>query len=181
MIFSIVLILFLVIGSVSALDLNNASEDNAIFYQDLEVNDGSMAISSSSEINDSNIKQSVLSANDVELYYKNGTSFKAVLSDDEGSLLANQKIIFTINDVNYTRTTNNDGAASIAINLNSGIYNISSFYAGNEKYSSSITTNTVKVLSTIAGNDIVKYYKNDTQYHATFFDEIGRASCRERV
>ncbi|MBE6504111.1 MAG: hypothetical protein E7Z73_00005, partial [Methanobrevibacter millerae] len=173
MIFSVVLILFLVIGSVSALDLNNASEENAVFYEDLEVNDGSIPLSSSSEINDSNIKQSVLSANDVELYYKNGTSFKAVLSDDEGSLLANQKIIFTINDVNYTRTTNNDGAASIAINLNSGIYNISSFYAGNEKYSSSITTNTVKVLSTIAGNDIVKYYKNDTQYHATFFDGHG--------
>jgi len=173
MIFSVVLILFLVIGSVSALDLNNASEENAVFYEDLEVNDGSIPLSSSSEINDSNIKQSVLSANDVELYYKNGTSFKAVLSDDEGSLLANQKIIFTINDVNYTRTTNNDGAASIAINLNSGIYNISSFYAGNEKYSSSITTNTVEVLSTIAGNDIVKYYKNDTQYHATFFDGHG--------
>ena len=173
MIFSVVLILFLVIGSVSALDLNNASEDNAVFYQDLEVNDGSMPLSSSSEINDSNIKQSVLSANDVELYYKNGTSFKAVLSDDEGSLLANQKIIFTINDVNYTRTTNNDGVASIAINLNSGIYTISSFYAGNEMYSSSFTSNTVEVLSTIAGNDIVKYYKNDTQYYATFFDGHG--------
>ena len=174
MIFSIVLILFLFIGSVSALDLNNASEDNALFSsQDLEVNDGSIAISSPSEINDSNLKQSFLSANDVELYYKNGTSFKAVLSDDEGSLLANQKIIFTINNVNYTRTTNNDGVASIAINLNSGIYNISSFYAGNEKYASSFTANTVKVLSTIAGKDIVKYYKNDTQYYATFFDGHG--------
>ena len=173
MIFSVVLILFLVIGSVSALDLNNASEENAVFYEDLEVNDGSIPLSSSSEINDSNIKQSVLSANDVELYYKNGTSFKAVLSDDEGSLLANQKIIFTINDVNYTRTTNNDGVASIAINLNSGIYTISSFYAGNEMYSSSFTSNTVEVLSTIAGNDIVKYYKNDTQYYATFFDGYG--------
>ena len=174
MIFSIVLILFLVVGSVSALDLNNASEDNdVISSKDLEIYDDSILISSTGENNDFNVKQSVLSTNDIELYYKNGTSFKAVLSDDEGSFLSNQKIIFTINDVNYTRTTDNEGVASIAINLNSGSYNVSSFYAGNEKYASSSATNTVKVLSTIAGKDVVKYYKNDTQYYATFFDGQG--------
>ena len=87
--------------------------------------------------------------------------------------MANQNIIFTINDINYTRVTDNDGVASIAINLQPGIYNISSFYAGNDKYASFSTTNTVKVLSTISGNDIGKFYRNDTQYYATFVDGKG--------
>ena len=120
-----------------------------------------------------NIKPTVLSGNNTELYFNSNTTFKVVLSDDSGSLLANQSIIFTINNINYTKITNDAGVASIAINLNSGNYNITSFYAGSSKYGSSSVTNSVKVLSTIFGKDIVKYYRNDTQYYATFVDSQG--------
>lgn len=188
MLFSIVLILFFVIGSVSAMDLNSTVEDtnDDVFSKDLKVSDDSISNISSHDDKESyssndnellgfsdGLKQTHISANDMELYYKNGTPFKVVLSDDEGSLLANQIIIFTINNVDYTRTTNEYGVASIAINLKSGIYEVSSFYAGNENYDSFSTTKTVKVLSTIYGQDIVKYYKNDTQYYASFVDGQG--------
>lgn len=195
MLFSIVLILFLVIGSVSALDSGSACHDannSAVYSQNPEVpsdyilernsldyegnhsiEDNGLLGFCSDDVLQNNPKESVLSGNDVELYYKNGTAFKVVLSDGEGSLLANQKVIFTINDINYTRTTNNDGVASIAINLKSGTYNISSFYMGNENYLSFSTANTVKVLPTISGNNIEKYYKNDTQYYAVFLDGRG--------
>ena len=196
MIFSIVLTLFLVMGSVSASDLNNTYDyanslnDNGIVLspQNPEVSSDSLSdigspddgknYSIDEENNESaniqdNMKQSVLAGNDVELYYKNGTSFKVVLSDSEGSLLANQSIIFTINNINYTRVTGDDGVASIAINLKSGSYPISSYYEGNENYSPSFTTNTIEVLPTISGEDIEKYYKNNTQYYATFVDGQG--------
>ena len=156
--------MFLFLSSVSAADDSSLLNDSVSLmssYDDVQYYS-----------NEDNI-QTVLSGNDTELYYKNGTSFKVVLSDYNGSLLANQNIIFTINDINYTRVTDSDGIASITINLQPGIYNISSFYVGNGNYSSFSTVNTVKVFSTISGNDIGKLYKNDTQYYATFINGVG--------
>ena len=196
MIFSIVLMLFLVIGSVSAMDLKNASDetnlldDNVPYSQDLEnYSEDILEISScddgedvsfngygeldGSDVLQDIVRQTFLSGNDTELYYRNGTVFKVVLYDDDGSLLVNQNIIFTINNVNYTRITNEEGVASIAINLKSGTYTISSFYAGNENCSSSYTENTIKILSTINGKDIEKYFKGNEQYLATFVDGQG--------
>lgn len=181
MIFSIVLILFLAIGSISAADLNNTSDylnnNIVISSQNTDVlSDSISEINSQDNENYSfneTMKQSILAGNDVELYYKSGTSFKVVLSDGEGYSLANQSVIFTINNINYVRATDDYGIASIAINLNSGNYTISSFYGGNEEYSSSSTANTVNVLSTINGKDIEKYYKSNNQYYATFVDGQG--------
>ena len=119
------------------------------------------------------IKSTSLAGNDTELYFKNGTAYKVVLSDSEGTLLTNQSVIFNINGNNYTRSTNDQGIASITINLNSGNYNISTLFAGTSIYGSSSTTNMVRVLSTISGEDVEKYYRNDTQYYATFVDGQG--------
>lgn len=175
------------------MDLNNASEnknldvssyysisettshdDNANYYssgEDIELLNSQYI--SDDILKDNSTKSTVLTGNDTELYYKNGTAYKVVLSDSEGSLLANQTVVFTINGNNYSRTTNANGAASITINLIAGNYNISSFYAGTASYGSSSTSNFVKVLSTISGDDVEKYYRNDTQYYATFVDGQG--------
>lgn len=179
------------VGSVSASDLNDSNEnttDNVYLqnFTSLDIishgdggNDSYNKDSYVEDLNASNnilkntVKQTFLSGNDTKLYYQNGTSFKVILSDDDGFLLANQTIIFTINNVNYTRITNNDGVASIAVNLISGDYLFSSYYAGNENYSSSSTSNTVNVLSTINGENIKKYYKSEKQYSATFVDGQG--------
>ena len=118
-------------------------------------------------------KVTSLVGNDTELYFKNGTAFKVLLSDSKGFPLANQSVIFNINKNNYTRVTNDEGVASITINLNSGNYNITSFFVGTSDYDPSSTTNIVKVLSTISGGDIEKYYKNATQYYATFVNGNG--------
>ncbi len=184
---SIVLLLFIIVGSVSAIDLNNANNDinllnnNAtIFSENLDVsgpdsigevnsNNGGENYSS----NDGDIKQSVLSGNDTQSYYNDGTAFKVVLSDKDGNLLSNKSVIFNVNGNNYVRITDNEGIASIAINLNPGSYNIASFFNGTDDYQSSSANNTINVLSTISGYDIEKYYKNDTQYYATFIDADG--------
>ncbi len=146
-------------------DDNYSSEENDGFLQSQYLSDDI--------IRADEVKDTSLVGNDTELYFKNGTSFKVVLSDSDGSLLVNQSVIFNINGVNYTRATNENGTASIAINLRTGEYNVSSFYVGTDKYGSSSTTNIVKVLSTIAGEDVEKYYRNDTQYYATFVDGQG--------
>ena len=186
-ILSIVLMLFIIIGSASASDLNNACDDTNLLNSNVTIFSENLDVSSSDSIgevnsnyggenyssNDEDIKQSVLSGNDTQSYYNDGTTFKVVLSDKDGNLLSNKSVIFNVNGNTYARITDNDGIASIAINLNPGNYNIASFFNGTDDYQSSSTNNTINVLSTISGQDIEKYYKNDTQYYATFIDANG--------
>ena len=196
MFFSIVCSIFLMLGSVSAIDYNVTVDDSNLLneYNKIDVS-SNLEVSSNDSISetishdDNNLLTSQyisddlirandtvstsLTGDDTELYFKNGTAYNVALSDGEGKLLANQSVIFNINGNNYTRTTNNDGIASITINLNPGNYNITSYYAGTGSYESSSTANIVKVLSTISGEDIEKYYKNATQYYATFVNGQG--------
>lgn len=184
------------IGSVSAMDTNVTADDSNLLNANNKIDVSSnLEVSSNDSISETfshddnglltsqyisddiiqadDVISTSLTGNDTELYFKNGTAYKVVLSDSEGKLLANQKVILNINGNNYTRTTNDDGLASIAINLNPGNYDITSYYVGTGSYGSSSTTNIVKVLSTISGEDIEKYYRNATQYCATFVDGQG--------
>ena len=187
----IILITFLSISIISASEI---SVNDTYVAQDssenlLAVDAGSVGVNSSNILSIKNVdtnldentigqdelsKQSVkIDAPDIELYYKNGTRFIAKLSDDQGNNLANQPLIFTISGINYTKTTDNQGYASIAINLIPGDYNLIVYYGGNEKYSDCKTTANCTVLPTIYGEDITKYYKNGTQYSATFLKGDG--------
>ena len=108
-------------------------------------------------------------ANDIVMYYKDGTRYVVNLTDYEGNPLFNQTVTITINGQKYDRTTDDNGSASLTINLNAGNYTVSALYGTN------IVENTITILSTIEGNDIIKVFRNDTQYYATFFDKQGKA------
>lgn len=114
-----------------------------------------------------------LESNDISLYYKNGSRLNAQLSDLNDNPLDNQSLIFNINGQNYTRLTDENGKASIAINLIPGEYLANIYFLGNNKYSPSNKTVNIEVLSTIVGNNLVKYYHNDSQYSAIFLDGTG--------
>ncbi|MBE6505776.1 MAG: hypothetical protein E7Z73_08595 [Methanobrevibacter millerae] len=114
-----------------------------------------------------------IEANDVSMFYKNGTRLSTVLTDTNDTPVSNASLIITINGLDYKRTTNDEGKASLAINLIPGSYIANINFLGNDKYSPLNKTVNVNVLSTIAGNDLVKYYKNSSQYQATFFDGTG--------
>jgi len=75
--------------------------------------------------------------------------------------------------MNYTRTTGKDGNASIALNLNPDIYNTSVVFKGNNNYTGSFVNNTIEILPTLEGKDIVKLYRNGTQYNVKILDDNG--------
>ena len=124
-------------------------------------------------VNDLSKKPVKIDAPDIDLFYKNGTKFIAKLSDGDGNYLANQSLIFTVSGINYTRVTDGQGYASIAVNLIPGDYNFKVYYDGNENYLNTKATATCTVYSTISGDDIVKYYRNGTQYYAAFLKGDG--------
>lgn len=110
--------------------------------------------------------------NDVEMYYKNG-SYEIKLIDSYKKPLAGFEIIFTINDENYKRTTNSQGIAAIKLNLKSNNYTIKAKFNGDELYSSCEITNTICILTTLQSKDIVKMFKNNTQFEVYLTNQNG--------
>ena len=72
----------------------------------------------------------ILKASDLTKKYGTKTPFEATLLDGEGKPLKNTNMIFNINGVFYTRTTDENGIAKLNINLMPGEYIITSSYNG---------------------------------------------------
>ena len=71
-----------------------------------------------------------LNATDLEMKYKDGSTFNATVFDGRGKPLTNAKVTFNINGVLYARTSNSEGIAKLNINLMAGKYIITSEYDG---------------------------------------------------
>ena len=108
-----------------------------------------------------------IETHDVEMYYKDGTRFTADIRDENENPLVNTTVSFNINNIIYTRQSDDEGRASIALNLASGKYGITT--AVNELSQN----NTITIKSTISAADVVKIYRNSTQYCAKFLDKNG--------
>jgi len=116
-----------------------------------------------------------ITADNVVMRYKDGSKYIVNLTDYEGNPLANETITIILNGQSYNRTTNSNGSASMTINLEAGNYTVSASYTAKGDYFTNTVENNITVLTSIDGNDVVKMFKNDTQYYATFFDEQGKA------
>ena len=115
----------------------------------------------------------VINAPVVEKYYSGKERFYVYLEDFYGNKISNASVSITINGVTYNRTTDENGSASLAINLNSVHYPVFVSFNGNEEFNATSVTSAVLINPTIYGNDIVKIYKNGTQYWALFLDSEG--------
>lgn len=109
----------------------------------------------------------IINAPDVEKYYKGPERFVVTVTDYQQNPLANKSVDITINGVTYTKTTDNDGITSIAIGIDSGIYNVTTVV------DNTTVNSVVTVLPTVNGSDVVKVFRNGTQYYATFRDSNG--------
>ena len=125
--------------------------------------------------------KTILDIDDVIMYYHNGTRFIVNLKDINGNSLANMSVGILINGNEYTRTADENGSASIALNLVSGVYRVVTTFNETSKYFGCSLNNTVTILSTIVGNDIVKYFRNATQYYAFVYDFNGNSLANATV
>lgn len=102
-------------------------------------------------------------ADDLVKYYGEAKNFNARAVNIDSDY-----IVFTINNQEYRRALVNN-SASLPINMGPGMYNITSSYP---RVNQSIK-NTITVLSTIESNDLVKYYKNASQFEVRLLDSNG--------
>ena len=166
--------------SVSA--VGAASDVGNVVSFDDDVETGDLDVDPPSGIDDINnvtysksedTREPVIYGEDLSMYYKNGSRYEVSIYQD-GKIINSQnndsKVIFNVNGVNYTKELVN-GKASIGINLNPGNYTITTFYHYTDGLATK--TNNIEVLSNILANDVVKFFRNGTQYCAKFLDGCG--------
>ena len=104
-------------------------------------------------------------ANDLSKYYGGSQKLEVRLTN-----AVNNNLVITTNNRVYSRNVVN-GVMSMAINLPSGNYPTTIQYSDSNFVLKVTILITIK--PTIVGSDITKYYKNGTQYYATFYDTNG--------
>ena len=95
---------------------------------------------------------------DLVKIYKNTSNFEANIG------VANETVIFEINGRNYTRISDENGTASMTINLGPGNYTIKTTFNG------TTVENTITVLPTLIADNLVKYFKNASQFYISLID-----------
>ena len=108
-----------------------------------------------------------INAGNLTKYYKDPQKFTVTVTDAKGKAAANKTVEITINGVTYTKITDENGTASLNINLNSGEYPVS------VAVDDVVVNSSVFVKATIDASDVVKVFRNNTQYYATFVDVNG--------
>lgn len=116
-----------------------------------------------------------ISAPDLEKYYKGPERFVVTLKGIDAKPIADGKVKITINGQVYERTTDSTGTASMAINLPAGDYKADVEY-GEEKVTSS-----VRIKSTLEGNDLTKMFRNASQYYIKVLDSNGNPLSGQKV
>ena len=118
-----------------------------------------------------------IKSSDITKYYKGSTQYTATFTDIEGNVLKNTNVKITVNGVTYTKKTNSNGVASLAVNLKPGTYKV---VAINPETGYQVT-NTFKILTTIKASDVSKVYTDSKKFTATFLKSNGKALANKNV
>ncbi|MDO5848694.1 MAG: Ig-like domain repeat protein [Methanobrevibacter sp.] len=125
-----------------------------------------------------------LFAEDIDMTFKDGTSYNVTVLDADGNPTAGKTVALTISSPKWTKSatynivTDEDGVASLPINLAIGSYG---FMASFDGESVKTQVNVLKAAYKLESADVVKYYKNGTQYHVTVKDLNGNAVAGKTV
>lgn len=172
------MVLFFTIGTIQASDVN-LTDSNTLNQQDnltlpiAEVNYDNLSSYDDASLKEPVKHQTEITANTNDIYYK--SDYSVTLRDlNSSQTIANKKVNFIINGVNYAADTNANGVASVFLTLNPGKYSLTAYFAGDEANLASNTfTSTIQILSTVKASDMTKYYKGSSKYTATFYKSDG--------
>ena len=106
---------------------------------------------------------------DLVKIYKNDSQFEAEIG------AANETVTFEINGGTYNRTSDENGTAKMAINLGPGDYTIKTTFNG------TTVENTITVLPTLIADNLVKYFRNASQFYITLIDGEGNPVAGQNI
>ena len=132
-----------------------------------------------------NYHQTKISASNIKLVPSSGENFTIKLIDENQNAVKGEKVSFTIGTSTYTRTTDENGKASLKINLAyTGTYSVTIKYAGSENYNKSSAKATItikKQTPTIVSSNVKLIPASGEDYAITLKDENGKAIANKKV
>ena len=118
----------------------------------------------------------IIESYDLNMRQGDGSKYIAVLSGIKQNKIPNAKLCFNINGMNYERTTDENGLASLNINLNKGDYEITTTsYETVKKNQIHIDEEPPKP-TRMEGTDINKTYGEDTPYQCAVYSNDERVA-----
>lgn len=123
----------------------------------------------------------VIKTADLNMVEGDGSRFIAVTEDMNGYRIGGVKITFNINGVNYERTTDNNGIASLPINLQAGDYKIITKCHDLAFENHIHIDKAPKKQTRMEGTDINMTYKDGSKYQCAVYDDVGRVSGNVRI
>ena len=106
---------------------------------------------------------------DLVKIFKNDSKFEANIG------VANETVTFEINGGTYNRTSDENGTARMTINLEPGNYTIKTTFNGTG------VENTITVLPTLIADNLVKYYRNASQFFISLIDGAGKSIAGKNI
>ena len=106
----------------------------------------------------------------------NSKEYYVVLSDINGTLLANKEIKFIIGNKTITSITDEKGRAYLSLNLDPNYYIIKAIFNGDDNYKAVSSLKKIFIsgeLTQLYAIPLVKYYRNGTQFHARLVNSNG--------
>ncbi|WP_298523940.1 transglutaminase domain-containing protein [uncultured Methanobrevibacter sp.] len=186
MIKKILFITFLVLlFSVSSVQASEVDGLNHTGDVNLQLDDAPLQIADESQIGDDEGQDTKnntqLTSPTTKIYYSG--NYQVTLKDsDNNKPLANKTVKISLNNKNYSVTTNSKGVASIKVKLNPGSYLATARFDGDDDFNAGNNlSGKVKVLTTIKASDVTKYYKGSKTYKATYLDSKGNVLKNKNV
>lgn len=123
-----------------------------------------------------NKTDTIMTADNVIMDYKDGSSYFVKLTDKQGNPIINSYIKIIIANKTYYKITDEEGIASLPITNGAGTYTATAYYNGNYNYKPSKISSKItikKLKTTIKANNIIKLYNNKTNFIAIITDTNG--------
>ncbi|WP_409199814.1 beta strand repeat-containing protein [Methanobrevibacter sp. DSM 116169] len=126
-------------------------------------------------INNFVVVNSTLLADDLTKYFRNGSQYTVEVLDKKGKPINNTLVEFNINGVFYNRTSNENGIATLNINLDPNTYIIT------VKCNDLEISNNIKVLPILIGENLNKTFGDNDTYNVEVLDDKGNKVINQTI
>ena len=172
---------YLTNGTVVTFNINDKSYNRAVNEYGLAIltinlNPGKYIITSINTVTGEKLANNItvisrISENrNITKYYKNATQYTVKIIGDDGKAVGKGEVVtFNINGIFYNRTTDENGIATLNINLPASNYIVTVDYKGCR------AANNITVLPVLNASDIAMKYLDETQFKVNLVDGQGKA------
>ena len=197
MLVAALLLLVFMISAVSAADATG--EDSSAVEEDTISSVEEISVSNEESVSDENSENEVLSTDNTDSLSESeilkntslttnsssvirGYDISAILTDSDNVSLSNKVVTYTLSGKTYNKTTDSNGKITIPINLAAGTYTLKLAFAGDDNYSGTTKSISLKVLAntpkiTTGSTSVMRGY----YFYAYLKDAAGKALKGQKI